>query len=210
MIKYITFAILILPLLINSQTKIDNNVAVKFSGKTKTFNEVTKEAKLRAFYLNSNEDSYVAMRVETLVKSQPPESEKELYKNYKITASFQIKAMAKKGLFFKDSIQMKFKDYNAYKLIFKEKNSEKESAETLILYLNGITYIFIYSKVQSYDINAKEKFFNSIEITNSENIKQIEGPYNYWIALFEILLGIIFIYFVRKYRKKEGKRNMIK
>jgi hypothetical protein len=210
MIKYITFAILIFPLLINSQTKLDNNVAVVFFGKTETINEVTKEAKLRAFYLNSNEDSYVAMRVETLVKSQLPESEKELWKNYKIIASFQIKAMAKKGLFLKDSIQMKFKDYNAYKLIFKEKNSEKESAETLILYLNGITYIFIYSKVQSYDINAKEKFFNSIEIANSENIKQIEEPYNYWIALFKILLGIIFIYFVRKYRKKEEKRNLVK
>ena len=113
-------------------------------------------------------------------------------------------------MFFKDSIQMKFKDYNAYKLTFKEKNSEKESAETLILCLNGITYVFIYSKVQSYDIKAKEKFFNSIKITNSENIKQIEEPYNYWIALFKILLGIIFIYFVRKYRKKEEKRNLVK
>ena len=210
MIKYITLAILIFPLLINSQTKLDNNVAVGFIGKTETINEITKEAKLRAFYLNSNEDSYVAMRVETLVKSQLPESEKELWKNYKIIASFQIKSMAKKGLFFKDSIQMKFKDYNAYKLTFKEKNSEKESAETLILCLNGITYVFIYSKVQSYDIKAKEKFFNSIKITNSENIKQIEEPYNYWIALFKILLGIIFIYFVRKYRKKEEKRNLVK
>jgi hypothetical protein len=210
MIKYITIAILILPLLINSQTKIDNNVSVGFFGKTETINEVTKEAKLRAFYLNSNEDSYVAMRVETLVKSQLPESEKELWKNYKIIASFQIKAMAKKGLFFKDSIQMKFKDFNAYKLIFKEKNSEKDSAETLILYLNGITYIFIYSKVQSYDIKAKEKFFNSIEITNSDNIKQIEESYNYWVALAKIFLGGVFIFLTRKFLKIEKKRNLIK
>ncbi|TRX23795.1 hypothetical protein [Flavobacterium franklandianum] len=210
MIKYITFVILILPLLINNQTKIDNNVAVRFFGKTETINEVTKEAKLRAFYLNSNEDSYVAMRVETLVKSQLPESEKELWKNYKIIASFQIKAMAKKGLFFKDSIQIKFKNYNAYKLIFKEKKSEKDSAETLILYLNDITYIFIYSKVQSYDIKAKEKFFNSIEITNTENLKQIEEPYNYWVALVKIFLGGVFIFLTRKFLKIEKKRNLIK
>jgi hypothetical protein len=210
MIKYVTFAILIFPLLINSQTKLDNNVAVCFVGKTETINEITKEAKLKAFYLNSNEDSYVAMRVETLVKSQLPESEKELWKNYKIIASFQIKSMAKKRLFLKDSIQIKFKDYNAYKLTFKEKNSETESAETLILCLNGITYVFIYSKIQSYAIKAKEKFFNSLKIANAENIMQIKEPYNYWIALFKILLGIVFIYFVRKYRKKEEKRNLIK
>lgn len=210
MIKYITFAILIFPLLIKSQTKLDNNVAVGFLGKTETINEVTKEAKLIALYLNSNEDSYVAMRVETLVKSQLPESEKELWKNYKTIASFQIKAMAKKGLFFKDSIQMKFKDYNAYKLIFKEKNSEKESAESLILYLNGITYIFIYSKVQSYDIKAKEKFFNSIEITNSENIKQIEEQYNYFAAFGKMLAYGVLILLIRWTIKREKKLNRIK
>jgi len=210
MIKYITFVILIFPLLINSQTKLDNNVAVGFFGKTETINEVTKEGKLRAFYLNSNKDSYVAMRVETLVKSQLPESEKELWKNYKTIASFQIKAMAKKELFFKDSIQIKFKDYNAYKLIFKEKNSEKQSAETLILYLNGITYIFIYSKVQSYDIKAKEKFFNSIEITNSENIKQIEEPYNYFAAFGKMLACGLLIFLIRWTIKREKKLNRIK
>ncbi|GGF23602.1 hypothetical protein [Flavobacterium limi] len=206
MIKYITFAILIFPFLINSQAKLDNNVAVDFFGKTETINQVTKEAKLRAFYLNSNADSYVAMRAETLVKNQLPESEKELWKNYKIIASFQIKAMAKKGLFLKDSIQIKFKNYNAYKLIFKEKKSEKESAETLILYLNGITYIFIYSKVQSYDIKAKEKFFNSIKITNSENIKQIEKPYNYFTAFANMLAFGLLIFLIRWTIKREKKQ----
>lgn len=210
MIKYITFAILIFPILINSQTKLDNNVAVGFIGKAETINEVTEEAKLRVFYLNSNEDSYVAMRVETLVNGQLPQSEKELWKKYKTFASFQIKAMAKKGLFFKDSIQVKFKDYNAYKLIFKEKNSDKESAETLILYLDGITYIFIYSKVQSYDIKAKEKFFNSIEITNSENIKQIEEPYNYFATFGKMLAFGLLILLIRWTIKRKKKLNRIK
>ena len=113
-------------------------------------------------------------------------------------------------MFLKNSTQIKLNNYIAYKLIFKGKNSEEENGETILLYLNGITYVFIYSKVGSYSQINKEKFFKSIKINNSENLKQIEEPYSYWGALAKMLFGGIFIFFALKLIKMEKKRNLIK
>lgn len=212
--KYLIFSILMFSEFLFSQTKIDENITVDFLNKPESFENVTKEAKLNVYYLNSKEESYVAMRVETLSNNELPKNIKELQKNYTILASEQLKSMAKKGLFLKDSTQIKLNGYVAYKLIFKEKNSEKESGESLIFYLNGITYVFIYSKVGSYNQINKEKFFKSIKINNHENLKQInesiDEPYNYWSALGKILLGGIFIFLALKLIKIEKKRNLIK
>lgn len=193
-----------------SQTKIDENISIAFLNKPETFETVTEKAKLKAYYLNSKEESYVAMRVETFVGNELPQNTKALQKSYSIVATEQLKSMSKKGMFLKDSTQIKLNNYIAYKLIFKEKNSEKENAQTIILYLNGITYVFIYSEVGSYNLMNKEKFFNSIKINNPENLKQIEEPYNYWSALAEIIFGGIFIFLARRFIKIEKKRNLIK
>ena len=120
--KYLIFSILMFSEFLFSQTKIDENITVDFLNKPETFENVTNEAKLKACYLNSKEESYVAIRLETLVNSELPRNIKELQKNYTILASEQLKSMAKKGLFLKDSTQIKLNDYIAYKLIFKEKN----------------------------------------------------------------------------------------
>ena len=110
----------------------------------------------------------------------------------------------------KDSTQINLNNYLAYKLTFKGENSEEENGQCLILYLDGIFYEFIYSKVASYSQKNKDIFFKSIKINNSENLKQVTEPYNYWYALFKILLGGIFIYVIFKYLKMEKKRNLIK
>jgi hypothetical protein len=193
-----------------SQTNIGENITIAFLNKPETFETVTKEAKLNAYYLNSKEESYVAMRVETFVGNELPQNTKALQKSYSILATEQVKSMSKKGMFLKDSTQIKLNNYIAYKLTFRGKNSEKENGETIILYLNGITYVFIYSEVGSYNLINKEKFFNSIKINNPENLKQIEEPYNYWGALAKMLFGGIFIFFALKLIKMEKKRNLIK
>ena len=108
-------------------------------------------------------------------------------------------------MFLKDSTQIKLNNYIAYKLIFKGENSEEENGETIILYLNGISYFFIYSKVGSYNQLNKEKFFKSIKINNPENLKQIDEPYNYWMAIAKILLGGVFLFFILKFLKMEKK-----
>jgi hypothetical protein len=208
--KYLILSTLIFSEFLFSQTKIDENVTVDFLNKPETFENVTKEAKLNAYYLNSKEESYVAMRVETFVNNELPQNTEALQKSYTILATEQLKSMSKKGMFLKDSTQIKLNNYIAYKLIFKGENSEEENGETIILYLNGISYFFIYSKVGSYNQLNKEKFFKSIKINNPENLKQIEEPYNYWVAIAKILLGGVFLFFILKFLKMEKKRNLIK
>jgi len=208
--KYLILLTLIFSEFLFSQTKIDENVTVDFLNKPETFENVTKEAKLNAYYLNSKEESYVAMRVETFVNNELPQNTKALQKSYTILATEQLKSMSKKGMFLKDSTQIKLNNYIAYKLIFKGENSEEENGETIILYLNGISYFFIYSKVASYNQLNKEKFFKSIKINNPENLKQIEEPYNYWVAIAKMLLGGVFLFFILKFLKMEKKRNLIK
>jgi len=205
-----------------SQTKIDENITVDFPGQPKTFENVEKRntlnqvfnATIKAYYLNSEQESYIAMRVNVLTEGELepelPQSDAELKEKYEQSIDEHIKSMSKKGLFFKDSIQINLNDYLAYKLTFKGKNSEQENGQTLILYLNGVTYVFIYSKVASYSQKNKDIFFKSIKINDSENLKQITEPYNYWIAIAKLLLGGVFIYFMLKLIKLENKRNQIK
>lgn len=195
------------------QTKIDKNISITFPGKPEIFEMNQQNAKLKAYYVNSKEDSFLAMRVNVIsndtLSEENPKNLNELKKSYKVKIAEQIKSMAKKGLFFKDSSQIKINTFLAYKLNFKEKDSEEEIGESQILFLNGITYVFIYSKVGDYSKLKKELFFNSININNSENLKQINEPYNYWNGILSILGSIIFLYFINKLIKSEKKRNLI-
>ena len=145
-----------------SQTKIDENITVDFPDQPKTLENVAKNdtldqifnTTLKAYYLNSEEESYIAMRVNVLtddeLEPELPQSDAELKEKYKQFIDEHLKSMAKKGLFFKDSTQINLNNYLAYKLTFKGKNSEQENGQSLIFYLNGVTYVFIYSKVASY------------------------------------------------------------
>jgi hypothetical protein len=205
-----------------SQTKIDENITVDFPGQPKTLENVAKNdtldqifnTTLKAYYLNSEEESYIAMRVNVLtdgeLEPELPQSDAELKEKYKQFIDEHLKSMSKKGLFFKDSTQINLNNYLAYKLTFKGKNSEQENGQSLIFYLNGVTYVFIYSEVASYSQKNKDIFFKSIKINDSENLKQITEPYNYWIAIAKLLLGGVFIYFMLKLIKLEKKRNQIK
>lgn len=205
-----------------SQTKIDENITVDFPGQPKTLENVAKNdtldkifnTTLKAYYLNSEEESYIAMRVNILtdgeLEPELPQSDAELKEKYKQFIDEHLKSMSKKGLFFKDSTQINLNNYLAYKLTFKGKNSEQENGQSLIFYLNGVTYVFIYSEVASYSQKNKDFFFKSIKINDSENLKQITEPYNYWIAIAKLLLGGVFIYFMLKLIKLEKKRNQIK
>lgn len=220
--KIITLLTLLFSGLLFSQTKIDENITVNFPGQPKTIENIVKtdtlnqtfNATLKAYYLNSNEESYIAMKVNVLsdgeLEPELPKSDAKLKDKYRQVIIEQLKSMSKKGLFIKDSTQINLNNYLAYKLTFKGKDSEQENGQSLILYLNGANYIFIYSKVASYSQKNKDVFFKSIKINDSENLKQITEPYNYWIATAKLLLGGVFIYFMYKLIKLEKKRNRIK
>lgn len=212
--KHILFYIILL----NSftfwgQTKIDKNIVITFPGKPEIFEINEQSVKGKAYYVNSKEDSFFAMKLNVIpndtLSEEKPKNLTELKRNYKIKIAKQIKSMAKKGLFLKDSSEIKINTFLAYKLNFKGNTSEEEIGESQILFLNGITYVFIYSKVGSYSKLKKEVFFKSLKINDPENSIQITKPYNYFTAILSILGSVIFLYLITKFRKNEKKRNLI-
>ena len=196
------------------QTKIDENISITFPNKPEIFEIIQKNAKVKAYYVNSKEDSFIAMKVNIIpndtLNEEKPKNLNELKRSYKVKIADQIKSMAKKGLFLKDSSQIKINTFLAYKLNFKGKDSEEEIGESQILFLNGINYVFIYSKVDTYSKLKKELFFKSIKINNPENLKQISDSFNYYTAILSILGSIIFLYLINKFLKNEKKRNLIR
>ncbi len=196
-----------------SQTKIDENITVTFPGKPEISEMNQQNAKAKVYYVNSKEDFFLVMRIGVIpndtLSEESPKNLNELKKSYKVKIDYQIKSMAKKGLFLKDSSEIKLNTFLAYKLNFKGNTSEEEIGESQILFLNGITYIFVYLKINSYSKLKKELFFKSIKINNSESLKQISEPFNYFNAILSILGSIIFIYLINKFRKNEKKRNLI-
>lgn len=205
-----------------SQTKIDKNVTVTFPSKPKNIENVAKNdtlkktlnVTLKTYYFNSKEESYVVMRAKVLtngdLEPELPHNQSELKKEYKQFINGQLKSFSRKGMYLKDSTQINLNNYIAYKLTFRSENSEEENGQSLVLYLDGIFYEFIYSKVASYSPKNREIFFKSIKITGSKNLKQVTEPYNYWAALSKISLVVLFLFTIRKYRKMEKKRNLIK
>ncbi|RKS21739.1 hypothetical protein CLV94_2374 [Flavobacterium endophyticum] len=209
--KILILCAYLFPTLIFSQTKLDENVSVSFSGKTETYEHKEKNAIAKAYFFNSKEDSYVAMRVGALSNGVPdrklPKDIAELKNIYQQVIAEQLKSMAKKGLFLKDSTQISVDKHIAYKLRFKGKDSEQEVGESLILYIEGITYVFIYSKVGSYSIDKKEKFFKSIRINTSSELQQISKPFSYSSALLKIVGSILFLFLLSRLIKLEKNRN---
>lgn len=191
------------------QTKIDENISITFPNKPEIFEINQQNAKVKAYYVNSKEDSFIAMKVSIIpndtLSEEKPKNLNELKRNYEVKIADQVKNMAKKGLFLKDSSQIKINTFLAYKLNFKGKDSDEEIGESQILFLNGITYVFIYSKVDTYSKLKKELFFKSIKINSPENLTQISESFNYYTATLSILGSIIFLYFINKFRKNEKK-----
>ncbi len=207
-------------LLLNSftffgQTKIDENISINFPSKPEIFEINEQSVKGKVYYVNSKEDSFFAMKLNVIpsdtLSEENPKNLNELKRNYKIKIAKQIKSMAKKGLFLKDSSEIKINTFLAYKLNFKGNNSDEEIGESRILFLNGTTYIFIYSKVGSYSKIKKEHFFESIKINDPENSMQISGEsFNYFTAILSILGSFIILYLITKFLKNEKKRNLIR
>ncbi|MFD2909409.1 hypothetical protein ACFSX9_11785 [Flavobacterium ardleyense] len=217
--KAVTLLTLLFSVITFAQTKIDEHITVKFPGEPQTFEDVTKsdtlnqnyQSVLNAYYLNSDQESYVVLRVSVVVNDdlEPdlPASKKELLKNYKNFVTQHITDMAQKNLLFKDSTQIMLNDLIAYKITFKASDSEEENGESLLLFANGISYVFIYSKVDSYSKGNKEKFFKSIAFTNSKAIKQIAEPFNYWGALLKLISSVFLIFFAVKLIRKQNSAS---
>ncbi|MCX2574646.1 hypothetical protein [Pedobacter sandarakinus] len=198
------------------QVKIDNNVTVTFPGKpeTKEFTENigSSKASIKAFYLNTKEQSFIALRTVLFENDnesvKPAASSTELQTIYDKDINFQINAMKNKGFTFSDSLKIKIQNLEVYRLKYILADTNEPAAESLLLFLNGIRYVFIYSKVNSFTQADKEKFLNSIAINNLQNASQVKINDNTmnWISYgFYAVLVIGFVIYFRLPNKNKSK-----
>jgi hypothetical protein len=213
--KYI-FTFYLLFLLSNcvlAQTQIDGTISIKIPEKVQQFDTISNNTSVLAFYSKNENESYVVLKESKVLRENEKNildaDLKSLQKKYHQIITSQIDAMSKNGFVFKDSIQFKTDNLIGYTLIYKDIDSENQNAESKILYLNGSTYIITYSKVKKYSELNKNTFFNSLHISNSDDLKQIEEQstvsdylifiMKYILPIF-VLIGVV-IYFKRKKKK---------
>lgn len=201
------------------QEKIDENLSVNFPRKPEiqefSENIGTTKARLKAFYLNTEQQSLVVLRTALLdgnvEDNKPASSTAELKEIYENDIKSQINAMNKKGFLFLDSSRISIQNNISYRLKYTLTNQKSPGAESIILFINGIRYVFTYSKVNTFSKEDKDNFLNSISIANPQNISQIEQTENNetnWFSygLYAVVLIGILIYFIRasKNQSKNG------
>ena len=132
----------------------------------------------------------------------------ELNDFYKAQIDSQIQSMQRKDFHFADTTAIKIDEFIGYKISYQDSLSKRQNAESINLFINGVFYIATYSKVNEYNIENKNRFFQSIKITNSKELKQFEEPFNFKRNLLELLVSILtvimVVYILKKLKKTTG------
>ena len=214
-IQTLIIGLLLLSISAFSQTKIDKYVAVTIPGTVQKMDTTTANASVISFYSNSKAESYFVMRMAVMSNGNEvnslPEELNALKKIYHQVIGDQVNSMGKKGFLLLDTLEVKIKDYSAYKITYKTTDSQTESGETLLLCLNGIVYVFTYSRVGDYVVGHKEEFQKSLNINSSA--KQIADVSIDSKSAFSVtnfvtygIIALIFIVFF--YKKSRDKSNL--
>ncbi|MES2650913.1 MAG: hypothetical protein V4663_04195 [Bacteroidota bacterium] len=189
-----------------AQTRIDSNISINIPGEVKTQNFNETSVILKAFYANDKTNSYAVFRQSFLsedkeINNLPPDLD-SLKRIYNQTIASQIRSMNKKGFIFKDSVEIHLGKFVAYKLKYTDLNSSTQNAESIILCLNGINYVFTYGKVDSFVNKNKDDFLKSLKIDGSpEQIGNIQEISSFPIAtmiLYIIIIVVVIIILKRK------------
>ncbi|PKB16574.1 hypothetical protein [Flavobacterium sp. 5] len=216
MIKY-TFTLCLLFLLsqtILGQTQIDKNISIRIPEKVQKFDTISGNTSVLAYYSKNENDSYIILKESKISKENETDTLdkdlKSLKQKYDQIISSQIDAMSKNGFIFKDSTQIKINNFIGYNLIYKGIDSENKNAESNILYLNGSTYIISYSKVKNFSEINKNTFFNSLQINNSNSLKQIQEKSTvstYLSFIIQYIFPLVFLIGIVFYFKRRTKKN---
>jgi hypothetical protein len=192
------------------QIDIDNNVSIKFPNQIKKSDTIVTNIKVTSFEYNNELDFYLLSRVSVVnnknnEKNVLPKNLNELTKIYKSNIESLVKRMEKKTFILSETIEINIENFVAYKLIFKNSITDLKNAESIILNLNGINYIVVYSEILEFDEKRKTNFLNSFKIKNPERQKQLKTLKNYIYDFLKIILriGIIagIFYLLMKVRK---------
>lgn len=167
--------------IMHGQTKIDHVVSIQFPGKAELVEQKQAKTYVKGYYLNNKKESFIFIRSVPTKKDSSElriysKSIKGLLKRYKYTSKLLIKEFEKKSFKLSDSSMTSVYDFKAYRLRFKDKLEAKNTAECLIIDLNGIQYYGIYAMVTEFSEKRKSNFFNSLKIHDPEKQKQIVKP----------------------------------
>jgi|GEM_PF-800478 len=168
-INSLIIVLLLLSISVYSQTKIDDYVAVEIPGTVQKFDTTTAGVSALSYYSNSKAESYFVMRIEEGANGKEnrlPGDQKALKNIYHQVINNQVNSMGKKGFILLDTQEVKVKRYSAYQITYRTSDSKTESAETLLLSLNGAIYVFTYSRVGDYVVRHKDDFLNSLNINS--------------------------------------------
>jgi hypothetical protein len=206
----ICFLLFYIPLF--GQTKIDENVSIEIPGKVHHMDTVTNNASVSSFYSNSKTDSYLVMRMAVMSNGNEvqilPVDSSGLKRIYNQIIGDQIKSMGKKGFLLRNTQEIKIKDYLAYRISYKTVDSQNQSGETLLLCLNGIAYVFTYSRADYYIEKHKNEFQNSLKINSlAKQIATVKtdskGGFSFADLISYGVIGfVLIIFFYRKTRQK--------
>ncbi|MCF1420566.1 hypothetical protein [Mangrovimonas futianensis] len=174
----ITLFLLLFALTVNSQTKIDEVISVEFPGSVKKYEQLESGAKAVGYHFQNENDSFVFVRSVPvdLGGIEIKDCSSSLFKlrsNYKLISNQVIEMLKGKKFDYSNSIQIFIDDFEAYKMIFIDRESEIKTAECLILQLNGVQYYGIYAMVKKFDEDRKNDFFSSLKIQHPDRQKQI-------------------------------------
>jgi hypothetical protein len=206
----ILFFLVILSCPIFGRTNIDSIFSIQFPTNPERQDYEVENEKGTVFYFNSENESFFAMRIiDTNVKYKIVDLNdlKTLYENI---ITVQINAMKRKNFVFIDTTEIYIDGFIAYKISYQDLHSKNQNAESIVMFLNGITYVATYSKVKEFLIENKEKFLKSIKIDKSRELKQFEQPYDFKGKLLELFISVIFLltifYLLKKYKKTTGNK----
>lgn len=197
-----------------SQTKIDEYVSIKMPETVQKMDTVTANASVSSFYSNSKAESYFVMRMAVISNGNEvnglPEDLTGLKKIYHQVIGDQINSMGKRGFLLLDTQEVKIRDYFAYKITYRTIDSQIESGETLLLCLNGVIYVFTYSRVGDYVVRHKEEFQKSITI-NSLGKQIADAPVHSEstfsvtsLVTYGIIAIVLLVFFFKKSRDKSN------
>lgn len=208
-IQTLIIGLILLNLTVFSQTKIDDLVSIEIPGEVKKKNFTEANAFVKAVYSNSKTESYLVMRMAVLANGEEvntlPTDSSELKNIYSQFIESQIDGMKEKGFLLLNTQKVKFNDYSAYKITYKTLASQNESAETVLICLNGVIYVFTYSRVGNYILQNKHDFQKSVKINSlAKQINYIPEEQIFSISniLTFVIVAIVFIILFFKGRNK--------
>lgn len=117
--------------------------------------------------------------------------------------------------YLKATTLVKKEGFTGYNLKF-ENDLGTPTYEAEFYLLNKNLYTFFYASNTQFDANVKTELFDSVKITNTNNISQYLGKapkyrYGYVLATYfflSLIVVAIVIYSIKMYRKKKGKTSL--